>query len=87
MHTQVNADSELLVTIYNRKGHLSEQQLNQAGLNIVESEKPFGLGLGVRLAHASLSRLDGSLELSNHSEGGVIATILLPLTVLQSFGA
>lgn len=87
LHTQVNADSELLVTIYNRKGHLSEQQLNQAGLNIVESEKPFGLGLGVRLAHASLSRLGGSLELSNHSEGGVIATIRLPLTVLQSFGA
>lgn len=83
LHTELSEDNKLLMTIYNRDGHLSQQQLSKAGLNIIESDKPFGLGLGVRLAHASLSRLGGSLELSNHSEGGVIATISLPLLVLS----
>lgn len=83
LHTELRADNHLLITIHNREGHLSPQQLSKAGLNILESDKPFGLGLGVRLAHASLSRLGGRLELNNHSEGGVIATISLPLQVLN----
>ena len=83
LHTELQEDDEWLVTIYNREGHLSQQQLSEAGLNVIESDKPFGLGLGVRLAHAGLARLGGSLELSNHSEGGVMATIRLPLLVLD----
>lgn len=84
LHSVVTSDNELNLTIYNHQGHLSEQQLNQAGLDIIDSDKPFGLGLGVRLAHASLSRLGGSLELSNHSEGGVRAYIRLPLQLVDS---
>ena len=83
LHSVVTSYNELNLTIYNRKGHLSEKQLSRAGLDIIDSDKPFGLGLGVRLAHASLSRLGGSLELSNHSEGGVRAYIRLPLQVVD----
>lgn len=84
LHSVVTSDNELHLTIYNREGHLSERQLTQAGLDMIDSEKPFGMGLGVRLAHASLSHLGGSLELSNHSEGGVRAFIRLPLQLVDS---
>ena len=83
LHNELKEDDAWLVTIYNREGHLSQQQLSDAGINVIESDKPFGLGLGVRLAHAGLAGLGGSLELSNHSEGGVMATIRLPLLVLD----
>lgn len=83
LYSEVTSDNELNITIHNREGHLSEQQLAQAGLDIIDSDKPFGFGLGVRLAHASLSRLGGSLDLSNHSEGGVRAFIRLPLQLLD----
>ncbi|PSJ45082.1 sensor histidine kinase [Zobellella taiwanensis] len=73
-------DGRLLdIGIHNRQGHLSEEQLRRAGLNQQESAKPAGLGMGVWLAHATFSRLDGSLTLRNHAEGGVYARIRLPL--------
>lgn len=84
LQSVVTGDNEFHLTIYNHEGHLSEKQLAQAGLDIIDSDKPFGLGLGVRLAHASLSHLGGSLELSNHSEGGVRAYIRLPLQLVDS---
>lgn len=57
--------------------------MEKAGLDMIESDKPFGFGLGVVLAHASLSRLGGSLELGNRDEGGVRAVIQLPLQLLS----
>lgn len=84
LQSVVTGNNEFHLTIYNHEGHLSEKQLAQAGLDIIDSDKPFGLGLGVRLAHASLSHLGGSLELSNHSEGGVRAYIRLPLQLVDS---
>ncbi|SUA54066.1 Sensor histidine kinase regB [Oligella ureolytica] len=84
LQSVVTGDNEFHLTIYNHEGHLSEKQLAQAGLDIIDSDKPFGLGLGVRLAHASLSHLGGSLELSNQSKGGVRAYIRLPLQLVDS---
>ncbi|MDP5293603.1 sensor histidine kinase [Oceanimonas sp. CHS3-5] len=72
-----NGDWEL--GVHNRSGVLSEAQLRRAGLDQFDSGKPAGLGLGVWLSHATLSRLNGRLELGNHAEGGVYARILLPL--------
>jgi two-component system sensor histidine kinase RegB len=74
-----NGDWEL--GVHNRSGVLSDAQLRRAGLDQFDSGKPAGLGLGVWLSHATLSRLNGRLELSNHAEGGVYARILLPLEV------
>lgn len=69
------------ITIHNKNGNLSADQLSKAGLDIIDSDKPFGMGLGVRLAHATLSRLRGTLTLSNYSSGGVQAKISLPLVI------
>lgn len=79
LYTSVVDDRLLDIGIYNRQGHLSEEQLAQAGLNQQESEKAAGLGMGVWLAHATFSRLNGSLTLRNHLNGGVYARIQIPL--------
>ncbi|ART80983.1 histidine kinase [Oceanisphaera avium] len=60
---------QLYLDIYNRQGHLSDEQLAQAGLNQQDSEKTTGLGMGVWLAHATFSRLKGSLTLRNNPAG------------------
>ncbi|WP_375057409.1 sensor histidine kinase [Zobellella sp. DQSA1] len=79
LYTSVVDDCLLDIGIHNRQGHLSDEQLNQAGLNQQDSAKPAGLGMGVWLAHATFSRLHGSLTLRNHPHGGVYARIRLPL--------
>lgn len=83
LHTRINSDLTLNMGIYNRQGHLSDEQLAQAGLNQQESEKAAGLGMGVWLAHATFSRLKGSLTLRNHPDGGVHAHIQVPLQLAQ----
>ncbi|MDO5686909.1 MAG: HAMP domain-containing sensor histidine kinase [Neisseria sp.] len=79
LYTHMLHDGTWEVGIHNRHGYLSEEQLSKAGLDMLESEKPAGLGLGVRLSHATLSQLSGSLTLDNHPAGGVYARIRLPL--------
>lgn len=74
-------DNLWTIGIRNRSGCLSESQLQAAGLNAQESDKPAGLGMGVLLSHATLARMGGSLSLSNHPSGGVYAEIRLPLTL------
>lgn len=78
-------DDEWHIDIHNESGFLTDEQLNKAGLDILESSKPAGLGLGVKLSYATLARLKGSLVLKNHPTGGVIATIKLPLTIMSSW--
>ncbi len=75
------ANQMLCINIYNRSGHLSHSQLQQAGLTVLNSNKPAGMGLGVMLSHATLAHIGGSVTLKNHSEGGVHAQILLPLSL------
>lgn len=82
--TDVDKGRVLYLDIYNRQGHLSDEQLAQAGLNQQASEKTSGLGIGVWLAHATFSRLKGSLTLQNHTAGGVHAHIQLPLHTVPS---
>ncbi|OXY81053.1 sensor histidine kinase [Oceanimonas doudoroffii] len=79
LHTRFHTNGDWELGVHNRTGVLSEAQLRRAGLDQFDSDKPAGLGLGVWLSHATLSRLNGRLELSNHAEGGVYARILLPL--------
>ncbi len=74
----------LCINIYNRSGHLSSNQLKQAGLTELTSSKPAGMGLGVMLSHATLAHIGGSVTLRNHTDGGVHAQILLPLTLTEN---
>lgn len=84
MYTTISDTNCWEVGIHNRSGFLSSTQLKKAGLDILESDKPSGLGLGVRLSHATLSRLSGSLTLENHAQGGVFAKIVIPLNRCDS---
>ena len=45
-----------------------------------------GMGLGIYLANASISRLGGSIEMSNRVEGGAVTRITLPLAKLTDRG-
>lgn len=69
----------LTLHIHNRRGSLSDAQLARAGLAPLDSNKPAGLGLGVMLSHVTLSHLGGELNLDNDPQGGVRATLRLPL--------
>lgn len=53
------------------------EKLKQLGVKPVNSEQ--GLGMAVLLSHASLERLGGKLVLTNHSQGGALVTLSLPL--------
>lgn len=80
LFTQMGANYNWQITIRNQHGFLTKDQLTKAGLDMLDSNKPFGMGLGVHLAYATLSRLGGSLHLNNHPTGGVEARIVLPLS-------
>ncbi|MDN0082096.1 sensor histidine kinase [Crenobacter sp. SG2305] len=73
------ADTTLTLTIVNPSGRLSAEQLARAGLAELPTDKPAGLGIGVLLTHATLSRLGGRVRLINRPEGGVCAELTLPL--------
>ncbi len=45
-----------------------------------------GMGLGIYLANASISRLGGSIEMRNRVEGGAVTRITLPLAKLTGRG-
>lgn len=83
LYTHINSQQEWEIIIDNKQGFLNDTQLANAGLNIIESEKPFGMGLGVRMAYATLTHLKGSLTISNRDQGGVQAKITLPLNIKE----
>lgn len=47
------------------------------------SEKEFGMGLGLFLAHATIQRIGGDIRLTDRSGGGTRTRIRLPLTQVQ----
>lgn len=73
-------DAHLVIEIINRSGSLPQEHLEQAGLSALPSQKPSGLGLGMKLSYATFEKLGGSLSLSNQQQGGVQAIISLPLS-------
>lgn len=52
----------------------------QIGQPNIDSSKEGGLGLGLLLTHATVSRYGGELNLYNHSHGGAVARLSLPLS-------
>ena len=45
-----------------------------------DSQKEFGMGLGLFLSHATIQRLDGTIELSDRPGGGTHTHIRIPLS-------
>ncbi|MFT4613256.1 MAG: two-component system sensor histidine kinase RegB, partial [Bacteroidia bacterium] len=56
--------------------------IEQLGKPVIQANKS-GLGIGLMLSHAAVERCGGHIELHNQPDGGVLATMALPLS-LQS---
>ncbi|MBO9490663.1 HAMP domain-containing histidine kinase [Endozoicomonas sp. G2_1] len=77
---------EISSEIKNRHWHVAIRDFG-VGFNLASlaelGEQPIvseqGLGMAVMLSHVSLERLGIKLSLSNHSEGGAIAELIIPL--------
>lgn len=78
------SDRELYLEICDSGKGLSDAVASHAGEPFFTTKPPGkGLGLGLFLAHATIKRLGGSVQLVNRAEGGACARIVLPLTVLS----
>jgi two-component system sensor histidine kinase RegB len=77
--------TELALDIADRGPGLSEDLIARLGRQPV-STKQEGLGVGLFLAHATIERLGGRLDISNRAEGGTRIHIVLPLLANQDRG-
>ena len=69
---------ELLLEITDRGPGLSSDIQGQLG-KIPVTTKGEGLGIGLYLAHATIQRLGGSIEITQREQGGTRLHITLPL--------
>jgi two-component system sensor histidine kinase RegB len=69
---------ELAINITDRGPGLSDEIHSQLGKAPVTT-KHEGLGVGLYLAHATITRLGGSLAIDNREGGGTALSIILPL--------
>lgn len=80
---QVQADwsgGTLRVAVRDHGPGFSPEQLERLGKRPHSTRPPGqGMGLGLMLSAVTLERLGGRLELTNHPEGGALATLRLPL--------
>ncbi len=67
-----------LIRIRDHGPGLPPALLGQVGLPF-RTAKPHGLGLGLAICATLLRRANAGLELENHPDGGVIATVTLPV--------
>ncbi|MCB1646580.1 MAG: HAMP domain-containing histidine kinase [Pseudomonadales bacterium] len=76
---QVNINTRTVsLDIKDYGGGLSDGEMSQLG-EPFHSTKETGMGLGLFLSQASLSRYGGAVTLTNHSQGGLLTHIELPL--------
>ncbi len=62
---------------------MSEEVRQHVGQPFFTSKSDRGMGLGVYLTQVILGRFNGTLTLTNHLEGGTIATVNIPLKNLR----
>jgi two-component system sensor histidine kinase RegB len=74
--------SELVLDILDRGPGIHPQTAEQVD-RPKTSEKEFGMGLGLFLAHATIQRMGGDIRLTERSGGGTRTHIRLPLTQVQ----
>ena len=84
IHIKYSWDESLFTLDIEDNGEgLNEEAEKHAGEPFFTTKAPnSGMGLGLYLAKAALSRYGGELKLQNNKEGGVKATLLLPLEKL-----
>ncbi len=76
-------DKMLTIQIRDFGKGLSTETKNKLGTPFFTSKNEQGMGLGVYLTQTTLARYGGELSLNNHSEGGVITIVNLPLKKLR----
>ncbi len=77
----------LIIRVHDDGQGIARDVLQRAGYSVV-STKPAGegMGLGLFLARTTLNRYGGHLQLENCADGGVTATITLPLASILAEG-
>jgi two-component system sensor histidine kinase RegB len=76
-------DNALYINIRDFGNGLSAEVKQQLGKPFFSSKISKGMGLGVFLTQSILARYEGTLDLSNHADGGVLACVYLPLKYLK----
>ncbi|PKO48030.1 MAG: sensor histidine kinase [Betaproteobacteria bacterium HGW-Betaproteobacteria-22] len=76
-------DKMLHIVIKDFGTGISDEVKQQLGKPFFTSKDEKGMGLGLYLTQIILSRFNGELALSNHTEGGVITEVSLPLKSLR----
>lgn len=71
-------ENELIVMIQDYGEGIAPEIAEQLGKPFI-STKGKGLGLGLFLSHATISRYHGSITLRSHKDGGTLATVVLPV--------
>jgi two-component system sensor histidine kinase RegB len=78
-------DRQWQIEVYDRGDGLSDAASAHAGKGIFTTKKEGqGLGLGLFLAHSTIGRFGGSVQLFNRDGGGACTRIILPLTRLSA---
>ncbi|GAB4510124.1 MAG: ATP-binding protein [Sulfuricaulis sp.] len=81
------SEQELVLEISDRGGGLTPDAARAAGQPFFTTKAPGqGLGLGLFLAHATLRRFGGSVQMYNREGGGVCTQLVLPLANLRVDG-
>lgn len=76
-------DKMLTIEIKDFGKGLTVETKKHLGKPFFTSKNEQGMGLGVYLTQTTLARYDGQLSLNNHNEGGVLASLHLPLNKLR----
>jgi len=72
-------ETDVTIDIFDRGSGLKDQIDNRL-YQPRTSQKEFGMGLGLFLAHATIQRLDGEITLTDREGGGTCSRIRIPLT-------
>lgn len=81
------SDHELRLTIRDHGQGLSPEIANKAGTPFFTTKEKKGMGLGLYLARIIFERFGGSVSLDNHPQGGMVASVRLPLKPLSIKGS
>jgi len=73
------SDAELSLDIRDHGPGLAPEVARKAGTPFFTTKQDQGMGLGLYLARLIIERLGGSVALENHSQGGTLTHVRLPL--------
>ncbi|MGB0733089.1 MAG: ATP-binding protein [Pontibacterium sp.] len=76
-------DTNVTLSIHDKGSGIPLETMDTLGQPFITS-KGKGLGIGLFLTATTLSRLDGSVRLYNHSQGGTLTEVTLPVATLAT---